>query len=186
MGSVSVSPETFHFVAFDAGRIREIASSLVDQVGLPDSTVVELTIDERTPLTRVRTESLDPIRLHIEGGAIEEPTAPRSLSERLVADVVGRLLLRARDRLDPAFGQPPADAELTLQQSTAWNAYCMGRLERLGYDARRSRRQYQFRNRHGFNDVADAVFARLWTAESLTWDNLQAACDETALVNSLS
>ena len=42
----------------------------------------------------------------------------------------------------------------------------MGRLERLGYDVRpRSRRLYHFRNRHGFTDVADNAFKRLWAAE---------------------
>ena len=44
----------------------------------------------------------------------------------------------------------------------------------------RQRRLYQFRNRHGFTDVADAVFQRLWEGEGLTWADLERACDETA------
>lgn len=182
MAVVSVSPESFHFVSFDAGRIAGIVSVLADRIGFPADAVIEVEIDERTPLARVRIESIDPVRLHVEGGAIEEATAPRSLSDRLVADVVGRLLVRVRDRLTPGFGPAPADSELTLAQSSAWDAYCMGRLERIGYDVRRPRRQYHFRNRHGFNDVVDRVFARLWAEEALTWADLQHACDETAAV----
>lgn len=182
MATVSVTPQTFNFVTYDAGRIKEVASKLADDLGFGDAGVIDIEIEERTPLGRARIASLSPIRLHIEGGAIEDPTVPRTQSERLVADVVGRLLLRARDRLDPDFGQPPPDEELTLQQQTAWDAYCMGRLERLGYDARRPRRQYHFRNRHGFNDVADRVFTRLWSSESLSWGEIEAACAETAAV----
>lgn len=182
MATVSVSPQTFNFVAYDAGRIKDIASTLADDLGFADASVIDIEIDERTPLGRARIESLSPIRLRIEGGAIEDPTVPRTQSERLVADVVGRLLLRARDRLDPGFGEAPPDEELTLQQQTAWDAYCMGRLERLGYDVRRPRRQYHFRNRHGFNDVADGVFTRLWSSESLSWAEIEAACAETAAV----
>jgi hypothetical protein len=43
----------------------------------------------------------------------------------------------------------------------------------------RQRRLYHFRNRHGFSDVADAAFARLWDASGLTWADIQAVCDET-------
>jgi hypothetical protein len=50
----------------------------------------------------------------------------------------------------------------------------MGRIQRLGYDSQRQRRLYQFRVRHGFNDAADAAFERLWTADSLTWDDIVA------------
>ena len=180
MSKVSVTPQEFHFVKFDAGEIATLTSKLADAIGLPADTVIEIDIDEATPLGRVRTDSLDPIKLHIEGGALEDPTVPRTLSERLSADVIGRLLLRVKDRSSADFGDAPADSELDLQQQTAWDAACMGRLERLGYDVRKPRRQYHFRNRHGFSDVADAVFERLWAAESVTWADLEAACAETA------
>lgn len=180
MSNVSVTPQEFHFVKFDAAELAQLTSKLADAIGLPADTVIEIEIDESTPLGRVRTESLDPIKLHIEGGAIEDPTVPRTLSERLAADVIGRLLLRAKDRTTPGFGDAPADTELSLQQQTAWDTTCMGRLERLGYDVRKPRRQYHFRNRHGFSDVADTVFDRLWAAESVTWADIEAACAETA------
>ena len=103
-----------------------------------------------------------------------------------MTDVLGRLLHRCRDRLDPAFGEAPEDGELTLQQSTAWDAYAVGRCARLGYPVQRQRRLYHFRNRHGFNDVADQAFARLWEAQGLTWADIQAVCEETDAARSAS
>lgn len=180
MAAVTVTPQTFNFVSFDAARIQEITARVADQIGLGADAVITVEVDERTPLGRARVDSLDPIALHVEGGAIEDPTAPRTLSDRLTADVIGRLLLRAKDRATGGFDDAPPDGELTLQQQTAWDTYCMGRLERLGYDVRQPRRLYHFRNRHGFNDVVDGVFARLWSADGLTWVDLEAACQETA------
>ena len=180
MADVRVTPETFTLVNFDAARIAELTSKLAGEVGLPDDAVIEIEVDEKAPSTRVKSESIDPIRLRIEGGAIEDPTVPRTLSDRLVADVIGRLLLRAADRRTPAFADAPADEELDLAQQTAWDSYSMGRLGRLGYDVRKPRRLYHFRNRHGFNDVADQAFERLWTADRVTWAEIDAICAETA------
>jgi hypothetical protein len=177
---VSVTPQEFHFVKFDAGTVEVVASRLADQIGFPADAPLDIEIDEKTPLGRVRVESLSPLALRIEGGALEDPTAPRTLSERLTADVIGRLLYRAHDRSSGGFDDAPADAELDLLQATAWDSACMGRLERLGYDVRQPRRLYIFRNRHGFTDVADRVFARLWAADTLTWADITAACAETA------
>jgi hypothetical protein len=92
--------------------------------------------------------------------------------------VLGRLLFEVRDRLDPAFADAPPAGALTLQQSSAWQAYCVGRLGRLGYKVQRQRRLYHFRNRHGFTDAADAAFDRLWQGEGLGWAEVQAASDE--------
>jgi hypothetical protein len=41
------------------------------------------------------------------------------------------------------------------------------------------RRRYHFRNRHGFTDVADAMFERLWNGDGLTWAEIEAACSAT-------
>lgn len=182
MAKVSVSPQEFTYVNYDAGHIADVIADLADKLGFAADTSITIDIDESTPLGRSHLESADPIVVSLEGGAIEDSTAPRQLSDRAIVDVIGRLLLRARDRQDPTFGEPPADNDLTLQQQTAWDAYCIGRLERLGHDARQPRRRYHFRNRHGFTDVADQVFDRLWAADGLTWADLEAACAETAAV----
>jgi len=42
----------------------------------------------------------------------------------------------------------------------------------------RQRRLYQFRNRHGFTDAADAAFAKLWEADDLTWADISATSQE--------
>jgi len=175
---VTVVPETYNLIEFDAGQIRAVAMKLMDEIGVPVALRIE--VDETTPLGRAWTSSLEPLVLSVESGAFEDPKRPRHLSERSVADVLGRLLFRVKDRLDPSFGEVPADDDLSLPESTAWDAYAVGRLARLGYPAQRQRRLYHFRNRHGFSDVADAAFERLWTGEGLSWSDIQAVCAETA------
>jgi hypothetical protein len=178
MPDVTVTPEEWQFVKFDGARIAAVAEKLLDQIGLDRPLRIE--VDETTPLGHAAVTSLDPLVISAESGAIEDPKKPRQLSEQAAADVFGRLLFRAKDRLDPAFGDAPDDSELTLPQSVAWDAYAVGRTARLGYPVSRQRRLYHFRNRHGFTDVADAAFARLWEADGLSWADLQAVCDETS------
>jgi len=177
MAQVTVTPDEWHYVAFDSGRIATVADKLLGEIGLDVDLVIE--VDETTPMGRVSTTSLEPLTVSVESGAFEDAKRPRQLSEQAVADVLGRLLHRCSDRLDPGFGEPPADTDLTLQQSTAWDAYAVGRCARLGYPVQRQRRLYHFRNRHGFNDVADLAFARLWDGEGLTWADIEAVCAET-------
>lgn len=180
MASVSVTPQEFHFVRFDAARIKAVVAGVAEKVGLPDGSAIAVEIDESTPLGRARVTAVEPITLSVEGGAFENPKRPRELSERATAEVVARLLFRVRDRLDPAFGVPPDDADLSLQQATAWDTYCVGRAGRIGVEVFKPRRLYHFRSRHGFSDIADAAFERLWSGEGLTWADIEAACAETA------
>jgi len=175
--AVTITPDTFTMVIFDAERIREIVEGLLPDVGLPADTDITIQIDERVPLGRAEVLSRDPIVLEIEGGALEHPKKPRHLSEEGSADVIGRLLLTVRDREDPAFGDPPVDRDLTLPYASAWDVYCVGRLARKGYRAQRQRRLYGFRNRHGFTDVADAAFEDLWNGTDLTWAQITAISD---------
>lgn len=175
--SVEVRPETFSMVFFDAAEIRALVEKLASEVGLPAELAITVDIDETTPMGHAQLRSLDPVVLSLESGALEDPKRPRQLNEEGAADVLGRLLFEVRDRLDPAFGDPPADDDLTLPESTAWQVYCVGRLGRLGHHVQRQRRLYQFRNRHGFTDAADAAFDRLWTADGLTWADIAAASE---------
>lgn len=179
MATIRVTPQEYTYTTYDAGEIERIALKLAGEVGLGDSTI-EIDVDESTPLARTSVESVDePVRVHVEGGALEDPTAPRELSERLTAETIGRLLLRVVDRRSGRFDGAPADDQLTLPQMVAWETSCLGRLERLGYDVRPPRRRYHFRTRHGFSDVADRVFDRLWDSDAPTWADIAAACDET-------
>ena len=182
MTTIRVTPQEYTYTTYDPSEVDRIAAKLVAQVGL-DVATIEIDIDESTPLARARVDSIDdPVRLHIEGGALEDPTAPRDLSERLTAETIGRLLLRVLDRRSGRFDDAPADDDLTLQQSVAWETHCLGRLERLGYDVRPARRRYHFRTRHGFNDISDAVFDRLWGADAISWADIVDACAQTEAV----
>ncbi len=175
---VEVRPETYSMVFFDAAEIRAIVEKLVAEVGLPDDLSVTVEVDETTPMGRARVASIDPLLITAESGALEDVKRPRQLSAEGTTDVLGKLLFSVRDRLDPAFGDPPLDDDLTLQESVAWEVYCVARLGRLGHTVQRQRRLYQFRNRHGFTDAADTAFDHLWTAEDLTWDGIKATSQD--------
>ena len=187
MAKVTVTPETFTMVFFDAERIRQVTEETADAVGLPSGFAVQVDIDEVSPLGRAVVESVvapnggaGSMTLKIEGGAFENAKQPRQLSEQAVVDSLARIFFRIKDRIDPAFGNPPADEELDLPHQSAWDAYAVGRAERVGLAAQKARRLYHFRNRHGFSDVADAVFERLWNGDGLTWADIDQACEETA------
>jgi len=175
--AVSVSPEEFHLVKYDAQEIAAIITELADRVGLGGRDIV-VEGDEKTPLGSSAVVSLDPITITVESGGFEDAKRLRHLSRESVEGVVGRHLMRTKDRLDPSFGDPPADDDIPIEQYTAWDIYAVGRLERLGFPSQRERRRYHFRIRHGFTDVADRVFDHLWTADSLTWADIQAASAE--------
>ena len=64
--------------------------------------------------------------------------------------------------------------DLELRQMAAWETYCAGRLARLGLHVNQQRWLYNFRNRHGFTDTADAGFHQLWAADGLTWGEVDA------------
>ena len=172
--NVTVTPDPFTMVLFDAADIRRVVAEVARLVGVDRDIRIE--VDERTPLGRTYVTELEPVTIEVESGAFEDARRPRHLSETSVKDVVGRLLFRVRDRLDPAFGTPPPDAELSLPAQVAWDAYCVGRCARLGLPVQEQRRRYHFRNRHGFTDAADAMFERLWHGEGLTWADIEDAC----------
>lgn len=174
---VTVSPREFTMVSFDAGEIARIADRVREDAGLPADLEIRVQVDERSPAARVSVHSVEPLVLTVESGAFENPKKIRTLSEAGVADVLGVQFLQAADRLDPTFGAPDIDAELTLAHRVAWDITAVGRLDRLGYRVQRPRRIYHFRNRHGFSDASDAIFEHLWAQRPATWAGLAAASD---------
>ena len=180
MAKVSVEPTEFHYVVFDAAEIGRIVGEVADIVGIPSETEIKVNIDETTPLGRSLVSSLDPIVIEVEGGAFENAKAPRQMSERSIRDVISRLLFKVHDRQTGRFANAPADGEVPLPQSVAWDVYAVGRAARAGIEVSKPRRLYHFRNRHGFNDVADAAFETLWNATDMTWDELNALVEEVA------
>jgi hypothetical protein len=170
---VTVSPETFSYVDFDADTIRRIAEQLASALGLSQHPI-SIEVDETTPLARTTVELGEGIRIRADSGAFEDTRKPRHQSETATATSLGRVLLRAKDRLMGGFGEAPADDELSLAQAAAWETYSIGRLERLGVPVNRQRWLYNFRNRHGFTDAGDAAFDQLWHSDALTWVELTA------------
>lgn len=180
MAQVTVSPETFELIDFDAAEVASVAASVADAVGLGDDVKVQINIDEAVIMAKSssRLEG-DTVVVDATGGAFESLRKARTFDETRCRTVLGQALLRARDRLDPAFGEPPADGDLDIHQETAWATSIEGRLHRSGViSGRPQRRIYHFRVRHGFNDTVDRVFDRLWNTDGLTWSDIQAASDE--------
>ena len=174
--TVTVCPEEFTLVLFDAATLEATLSDLMHRLGLSER-ALRVEVDETTPIVRISIQDGDPIVLAAGSGAFEDPRQPRHQSEVHIVTNAGRPLLRVRDRNDGSFADAPADDDLTLAQFAAWDAYCVGRLGRLGYPVHEQRWRYNFRNRHGFTDVADAAFDRLWTTDRLTWAELDAISD---------
>ena len=174
MANVVLRPDRWAMVDFDADRLRAIASAMADAAGLPADREVIVELDDTSPLGRYSLDSMDPILVSMESGALEDPKHPRQLSELGAAGVLGRLFFRAADRLTDGYADAPEDAELAPADGIAWEVYAAGRLSRAGQQAQRQRWIYHFRNRHGFSDEADAAFDRLWSAEDLTWADVQA------------
>lgn len=176
---VKIEPEAFTLVEFDRDELTALIEKLLDAIGLDRPLTLE--VDQTTPLGHAEVRSIgDRIVLHVESGALEDPRRLRKLSVSGAATVLGRLLFHVRDRLDPAFGAPPSDAQLNLAQWAAWDVYAAGRLVRLGFRHfdDRQRRLYQFRTRHDFTDAADASFEALWNGEGLTWADLERLSSE--------
>jgi hypothetical protein len=170
--TVTVDPAEFSFVDYDAGRIAEIATEVAAALGFDPSTDIVVEVDERMPFGNHELRGLDPIHCFVESGGLEHSQRIRKLSEEGTREMLGRLIIEARDRLDPSFGAPPLDEAIEVAPRVAWDVYSIGRLVRLGGRNQRQRRLYQFRNQHGFDDRADAAFARLWTADSLTYSEI--------------
>jgi hypothetical protein len=184
--NVTVDPPAFSIVHYDPGRIAAVVTEVAALAGLPDDVHIEVAVDEQNPFGKTAT-SVDgrTVRIAVEGGAFEDPQRLRHFSEVNARVVLGRLLFRVADRLNPAFGQPPADTDLTPAEHTAWDAYAMGRFaRRAGIDGGLGRRRYAFRIRHGFSDAADRAFDQLWTASDLTWSGIQAICATSAQIRS--
>lgn len=183
---VTIEPEEFKLVEFDRAELTALIESLLDAVGVDRPVTLE--IDQTTPLGHAEVRSIgDRIGLFVESGALEDPRRIRKLSVSGAATVLGRLLFRVRDRLDPAFGEPPADDDISLDVSAAWDVYCAGRLVRLGYThfEDRQRRLYQFRTRHDFSDTSDASFEVLWNGDGLTWADVERLSREARAASSV-
>lgn len=169
-------------VEFDGARIREIAESVASKVGLPEEFDLKIEIDETVPLGRIEPIEVSDsgARVKVESGAIEDPKKPRGLSESGTELAFGMLMMRVMDWVNPDFKfDGTVGEQLPVGMSIAWNTYSAGRLSRLGFErARKARYLYLWRNRHGFNDIADEAFEKIWSGEPQSWPEIVAICDE--------
>lgn len=173
MGSVKVVPAEFHYVSYDASQIERLTLELLEAVGFPEDETVTVEVDEKTFFGRSQVIEPQPLHLRFESGAFEDAKRPRQFSEAGARESLGVVLLRALDRRHPAFADAPADEELSLGQRVAWDTWAAGRIERLGWEVSKPRRQYHFRARHGFSDAADRAFDAIWGSEALSWADLE-------------
>ena len=118
--AVTVTPQQFTFVDYDAATIERVVADLATKLGITSDIAVE--VDETSPLARVTVVSDgDTITIRADSGALEDTKRLRQLSERAVCTSLGRVLLRVRDRASGRFGDAPPDAELTLRlHRLAW------------------------------------------------------------------
>jgi hypothetical protein len=205
MVAVTVVPDPFTLVPYDASVIAELASEAAATAGFPDDVDVTLEVDEVLPhpltgsFVEVRAQgsgssagrsrtgaeaerAVVTAGLHIwmSGANFEDPKRPLKFQQALARAELVRAFLRAGDRTRPEFAGAVADEDLSDRQRAAWDVWTEGRAERLGVpETRPDRLRYHYRLHHGFNDVADGVFDQLWDTGALTWDDLQQACART-------
>jgi hypothetical protein len=181
--AVSLVPEEFTLVKFDASEVRGLVESAIADTGFPADVDVTVEVDEVLPhpLTASVVEIIDgAVTLWFTGGCFESPQRTTGLSVGHTKVELAAALLRAKDRLSGGFELAPEDDALTDRQRALWDAYAEARAAALGYPVREQRRRYVFRLYCGFNDVADAEFDRLWSGGTLDWPELEATADRLA------
>jgi hypothetical protein len=205
MPSITVVPDPFTLVPYDATTIVRLAGEAAATAGFPDDVAVRLEVDEvlphpltgtfvdvaaqrsgssvgrsRTGAEAERANVTARLDIWMSGANFEDPKRPLKFQAELARAELVRAFLRAADRLRPEFAGAGADGDLSDRQRAAWDVWTEGRAERLGVPGTRpDRLRYHYRLHHGFNDAADAVFDRLWAAHALTWDDLEQACADT-------
>jgi hypothetical protein len=183
VSDVTLVPEEFTLVKFDAGQVRELIAAAMADTGFPTDVDVVVEVDEVLPhpLTASMVEIVDgTARLWFTGGCFESPQRQTGLSVDHTKVELANALFRARDRLLGGFESAPEDEELSDRQRTVWDTYAEARTAALGYPVRVPRRRYVFRLYGGFNDVADAEFDRLWAGGTLDWSELEATATRLA------
>ena len=182
MSRVTVTPDPFTLIPFDAPTIASLVEDVAALVEFPPGVEIDVAVDEELfpPLTGHMTDVIDGrASLWISAANLEDTRQPRTFAPEQARSDFAVMLLRAKDRLSEDFADAPADRELTRGERVAWDIYAIGRAERLGMEARRQRELYDFRLQHGFTDLADAAFERCWNAPTMTYAGIREVCKET-------
>jgi hypothetical protein len=179
---VTVTPDPFTLIAYDAADIAAIVEDVAALIGLPSNVEIRVDVDEElfAPLVGHMSDVVDGrIVVWVSGANLEDNRRPRTFSAAQARRDLTIALLRAQDRLSPEFADAPPDDQLTRPERAAWDVSAVGRAGRLGMPVRRQAQIYEYRLQHGFSDVADAAFERLWDAPSTTFAALREVCAET-------
>ncbi|MEM7275100.1 MAG: hypothetical protein AAF547_18610 [Actinomycetota bacterium] len=175
---IVVRPETYTKVSYESAAIATLAQRALESVApLPDDLDVTVEVEEDAATNRVRITALEPLVFGVDGGALEDYKRPRSLGDLASSITFTRLFLEVVDRQSDSFGAPELDAEMTQARRMAWDVNLYGRVGRHGLRLHQPRYRYNFRNRHGFSDVADRAFDQLWAGDELTWAEIVALSD---------
>lgn len=180
---IELTPEEFTLVFYDAAEVRSLVEAAAARAGL-DDVVVQIDEELPLPITGTFVDVVDGrASVWISGGSLEDPKNPQELEHDVAAEELTIAMLRAADRSGAGFADAPADRDLTERDRASWDTWASGRAERLGVTIRVPRAHYGMRLHHGFTDVADAAFERLWAADALTWADLVAIGEDTAAVD---
>jgi len=177
---IEVRPEKFTLVGYDPGDVRLLVEEAAARAGVTD---VVVDVDEGLPLpiTGFTADVADGRgEIWISGGSLENGKVPSTLHPEYAAVELTAAMLRVGDRMRPGFAEAPTDEELTDRDRAAWETWSYGRCARMGLAVREQRSRYAMRLYHGFTDVTDAAFERLWAADDLTWSDLVAIGEPTA------
>jgi len=167
---VTVEPQAFAVVEFDAATIARVAADVAAHAGLPPALPIRIVVDEQSMLSQARLRSVDPIVIEASSGAFEDRSRPRRLSQANVADPLARLLQRVADRRSSAFALAPAEEYLTPQEAAAWDVSCLGRAG-SPFEARH---RYDFSICCGFGPAAQEAFDVLWHSAVIDWAGIAA------------
>ena len=179
---VTVTPDPFTLIDYSAADIAAIVEDVAALIGLPSNVEIQVDVDEElfAPLVGHMADVVDGrIVVWMSGANFEDNRRPRTFSPEQARRDLTFCLLRGQDRLTPEFADAPPDAQLSRAERAAWDVYASGRAQRLGMPVRRQATIYEYRLQHGFTDIADAAFERLWETPSTTFAALQEICAET-------
>lgn len=182
MSRVTVTPDPFTLIPFDAPTIASLIEDVAAVVEFPPAVEIALEVDEELfpPLTGFMADVIDGrAALWISAANLEDTRSPRTFAPDQARSDFAVMLLRAKDRMSDDFADAPGDREMSRGERVAWDVYAIGRVRRLGMAVRRQRELYDFRLQHGFTDVADAAFERCWNAPTMTYAGIREICKET-------
>ena len=130
-GRVTVTPDPFTLIPFDAAEIAALVEDVAALVEFPPDVEIAVEVDEELfpPLTGHMSDVVDGRAvLWISAGEPRgHPPAPRTSRPSRPAPTSRVMLLRAKDRLSDDFADAPPDRELPRGERVAWDIYAIGR-----------------------------------------------------------